>query len=722
MKKEMIKRISSIFFALVLTFMSAAVPAMNVHATEAGTVLSIQALMQSILLAGGMNTSGYKYTTSGAKQDFRLLMSAILGHGSATDTARINRMMKQAQELETDSFKKQLEDAEDGSTFEYEDFKISKKAANDYKLYVSQKAVGDMSALIKNYAKSSDNEYTASAFSSLEDSFNVTYDNYVKRACPSINDIADYYSSDVVKVIKSLGYDDSNCMVVARNWSYYTSQASKWNGHVTNGQIPDKDGLYTAFIIIPFGASYVDVSCSNYYNSSISYRYHNAGGFCYDSARFFSLSKYLDNYGESQAFSYIRNSISGYDVVYYVASSGDISSFHLDNDGSSTIYPYWNNSDKQSIFNFVNAFNNKTFYIYDYYISDMSMRVQSLDTVSHYVSESTSKKYDNTADYVEMEFNSDTSAKLDSYENVGELLNYVSSLSKQLSDLKDAISDSNKEQTGQIISSIESQTKIVSDGIAEVVTTVKAQTDAISDVTDAVNAQTGALQDVLAGINDQTLAITDPLKDILSELRDLSITLPKDLTISIPEDKLNVNVAIPDISAEVINNIEVKQDYKALQDTISDAMSGTLADVFVPSAPVVDAMVDNYHHKFGFVDDIRTNMDNVKKTFMGITPTPYLKIPIMKTKSAYDYGFGDYFILDLSWYAVYKPYGDKIISAFMWLFFIWRMFIKLPGIINGAAAGTVMTIDTIGSVPKGTDADAWGAKKDGEFGASKWLM
>ena len=697
MKKEMIKRISSIFFALVLTFMSAAVPAMNVHATEAGTVLSIQALMQSILLAGGMNTSGYKYTTSGAKQDFRLLMSAILGHGSATDTARINRMMKQAQELETDSFKKQLEDAEDGSTFEYEDFKISKKAANDYKLYVSQKAVGDMSALIKNYAKSSDNEYSSAYEGDLVQKYVPSDTTYLSKVSVSVSSFETHDSiNDIDKAMGMKGIA-----------AYLKEQGITDSSHYVLAYI---SGSYVYLVAIPLGRSFL-----------FSYVYFKHYLQCIDSF-------YVDLLASRRSLS------SSYNFSQYLislASEGTYFRFFVVDNELRADHSFGSFTDPVSGSFEYNVFNSSTAmkngdYILSINDSDpkdeFNMVYYTYSTITHYISESTSKKYDNTADYVEMEFNSDTSAKLDSYENVGELLNYVSSLSKQLSDLKDAISDSNKEQTGQIISSIESQTKIVSDGIAEVVTTVKAQTDAISDVTDAVNAQTGALQDVLAGINDQTLAITDPLKDILSELRDLSITLPKDLTISIPEDKLNVNVAIPDISAEVINNIEVKQDYKALQDTISDAMSGTLADVFVPSAPVVDAMVDNYHHKFGFVDDIRTNMDNVKKTFMGITPTPYLKIPIMKTKSDYDYGFGDYFILDLSWYEVYKPYGDKIISAFMWLFFIWRMFIKLPAIINGAAAGTVMTIDTIGSVPKGTDEDAWGTKKDGEFGATKWLM
>ena len=40
-------------------------------------------------------------------------------------------------------------------------------------------------------------------------------------------------------------------------------------------------------------------------------------------------------------------------------------------------------------------------------------------------------------------------------------------------------------------------------------------------------------------------------------------------------------------------------------------------------------------------------------------------------------------VFDLSWYAPYKTYGDLLITGFIYLMFLWRLFIKLPNIING---------------------------------------
>ncbi len=113
----------------------------------------------------------------------------------------------------------------------------------------------------------------------------------------------------------------------------------------------------------------------------------------------------------------------------------------------------------------------------------------------------------------------------------------------------------------------------------------------------------------------------------------------------------------------------------------------------------MNVFVDDFHHKFGFVDDMKTNVDNIQKYIFGVTPSPILKIPIMKVNSEYDYGFGDYFIIDVSWYEPYRPYGDLVILAFAWLMFIWRVFVSLPGIITGAPGSIWSNSSVVGTQP-----------------------
>ena len=43
-------------------------------------------------------------------------------------------------------------------------------------------------------------------------------------------------------------------------------------------------------------------------------------------------------------------------------------------------------------------------------------------------------------------------------------------------------------------------------------------------------------------------------------------------------------------------------------------------------------------------------------------------------------------VVDLSWYAPYKSYGDNVICIFAYLSFLWNIFIRLPDIIAGAGS------------------------------------
>jgi len=61
---------------------------------------------------------------------------------------------------------------------------------------------------------------------------------------------------------------------------------------------------------------------------------------------------------------------------------------------------------------------------------------------------------------------------------------------------------------------------------------------------------------------------------------------------------------------------------------------------------------------------------------------------------------GTYTIIDLSWYAPYKEFGDDVICMFFYLGFIWHLFSHMASFINGADSG----FNTIGTV-----------SQDGEF-------
>ena len=87
--------------------------------------------------------------------------------------------------------------------------------------------------------------------------------------------------------------------------------------------------------------------------------------------------------------------------------------------------------------------------------------------------------------------------------------------------------------------------------------------------------------------------------------------------------------------------------------------------------PIVDTMVD-----------FATNTASI---FYGIgTKPPIIYIDLAAAEGDVDWGERVVF-LDLTWYERYKPYGDAVISSFLWAWFGWRLLHTIPGMLNGSA-------------------------------------
>lgn len=164
--------------------------------------------------------------------------------------------------------------------------------------------------------------------------------------------------------------------------------------------------------------------------------------------------------------------------------------------------------------------------------------------------------------------------------------------------------------------------------------------------------------------------------------------------IVIPEIIADVVVGSPEITLNPSYDITVTHDYTGLEGIIFRAVSGVMTDVFVPDEAVALEKVGEIKEYFKFKDDVEDIVSEFEKKVFGIKPSPILKIPIGKpTSKKYNFGTGNYIIIDVSWYAQYKDFGDKIILAFAWAFFIWRIFVLMPGIISGGVGGFFETRD-----------------------------
>lgn len=77
------------------------------------------------------------------------------------------------------------------------------------------------------------------------------------------------------------------------------------------------------------------------------------------------------------------------------------------------------------------------------------------------------------------------------------------------------------------------------------------------------------------------------------------------------------------------------------------------------------------------------------------TGAPKIPVHFSNSTSEYFSNIEDAYIIDMNWYAPYKPVGDMIVVAFCWILFIWRVIRDLPGIINGTSGITDNSPDSL---------------------------
>ena len=109
--------------------------------------------------------------------------------------------------------------------------------------------------------------------------------------------------------------------------------------------------------------------------------------------------------------------------------------------------------------------------------------------------------------------------------------------------------------------------------------------------------------------------------------------------------------------------------------------------LFVPSEERITALTDTVSSKFGFVTTISNGINSLKEVLTNIDSVPSITFSLGATK--YTNAFN--FTFNLSWFSQFKPYTDIIITGFVYIAYLWRLFIKLPGILVGSSG----TYDTV---------------------------
>lgn len=118
-----------------------------------------------------------------------------------------------------------------------------------------------------------------------------------------------------------------------------------------------------------------------------------------------------------------------------------------------------------------------------------------------------------------------------------------------------------------------------------------------------------------------------------------------------------------------------------------------LQELFVPEEDYISEKVAAIRERFAFADSVMSTAESIKEAVYGAgnDGAPRITINLNAAESKYNYG-GSALALDMSWYSRYKPTVDTVLSAIIWVAFVWRVFVHLPNIISGIG-GSVETID-----------------------------
>lgn len=119
-----------------------------------------------------------------------------------------------------------------------------------------------------------------------------------------------------------------------------------------------------------------------------------------------------------------------------------------------------------------------------------------------------------------------------------------------------------------------------------------------------------------------------------------------------------------------------------------EMLKGLFVELFVPSDGYIADKLDALAEKFPIVEDIKEVMKAINSFISGILSNkpPVITLNLGNATNKYGYGGGTVKVLDMAWYAPYKKTTDVLLSSFLWLCFAWRLFHRVPSILNGVAS------------------------------------
>lgn len=134
-------------------------------------------------------------------------------------------------------------------------------------------------------------------------------------------------------------------------------------------------------------------------------------------------------------------------------------------------------------------------------------------------------------------------------------------------------------------------------------------------------------------------------------------------------------------SGEWVDSETTNPDAGVEDGTTTDGIAGVLEKLFVPDMTELENVLDTYSGKFAWATTLYTFITSLFDS-MNPTEPPVIHMDLSAANSKYDWGT-DGIAFDMSWYAPYKDSVDTIISGIAWVYFLWRLFKRIPDVLSG---------------------------------------
>lgn len=147
---------------------------------------------------------------------------------------------------------------------------------------------------------------------------------------------------------------------------------------------------------------------------------------------------------------------------------------------------------------------------------------------------------------------------------------------------------------------------------------------------------------------------------------------------------------LPSKFADWFNNIAEKleriwEQIQKVGETIVEGIQNVISSLFTPSPDYFTNKVEALKAKHHNIEKFTQLGNDFKLFFTGLgSKPPIIWIDLGAATGSYLWG-GKQIFLDLTWYSQYKSKMDFILGAIIWLWLAWRVFLSVPGIINGAS-------------------------------------